>query len=69
MLLSDIREYFKSGFITVGVVFIIFDIFFSLLHSESTLCNLYYCFYSNNVLLIIGKLCLSEIKLSYLVSN
>ena len=44
-------------------------IFFSLLYSLITLCNLYYFCCSNNVLLIIVEFCLSEIKFTYLISN
>ena len=49
--------------------FILFLIFFSLLYSEISLCNLYYFCYSNNVLLIIVKFCLSKIKFTYLISH
>ena len=49
--------------------FLLFLIFFSLLYSEISLCNLYYFCYSNNVLLIIVKFCLSKIKFTYLISH
>ena len=49
VLPNDIREYFKLSFIIAVVVFIVFDLFFSLLYSEITLCNVFYFCYSKNV--------------------